>query len=91
MEGLPVAYKPMAASGVVKPIGGEVYGWICLTSAAGTITVYDDNAGTSGNVLMGPVALVAGTSFNFSSIAVRTSKGIYIAIGGAATLNFLYN
>lgn len=91
MEGLPVAYKPMAGSGVVKDRGGEVYGWICLTSSSGTITVYDHESAASGNVVMGPVNLVAGQSFNFSSIAVRAGRGIYIVIGGTATINFLYN
>ena len=91
MEGLPVAYKPMNSSGVVKPTGGEVYGWICLTSTGGTITIYDHDSSALGNVIMGPVNLVAGQAFNFSSIAVRTSRGIYVAIGGTATINFLYN
>jgi len=91
MEGLPVSYKPMSGSGVIKDRGGEVYGWIPLTSASGTITIYDSNSGATGNVIMGPVNLVAGVPFNFSSIAVRTAVGIYIVIGGTATLNFLYN
>ena len=92
MEGLPVSYKPMTGSGVIKDRGGEFYGWICNASASGVVTFYDNEAGAAGNVIMGPVTLVAGQSFNFSSIAVRCARGIYVnLVSGTAQFNVLYN
>lgn len=92
MQGLPVVYKPMSASGVVKDRNGEFYGVVCNTSATGIITVYDDAVTATGNVLLGPVTLVAGQSINFNSIGVKCAKGIYVQlVSGAAQFNVLYN
>lgn len=92
MEGLPVSYKPMSASGVVKDRGGEFYGWICNATTSGVVTFYDHESAASGNVLFGPINLTAGQSFNFSSIAVRCARGIYMnLVSGTAQLNVLFN
>jgi len=90
MQGLPVAYKPMNASGVVKDRGGEFAGFICLTATGATLTVYDHNASASGNIVAGPITLAAGQLFEFNT-PVAIARGIYIALTGAATLNVLYN
>ena len=92
MQGLPVAYKPMNASGVVKDKNGEFYGYIVLASASGNVTFYDHESAASGNVLLGPINISAGQVFNFSSIAVRCARGIYMNLNsGTASLNVLYN
>ncbi len=92
MLGLPVAYKPMSNSGVVKDRNGEFYGVVCNASATGIIVVYDDDATATGNVLLGPVTLVAGQSINFNSIGIKCAHGIYVQlVSGTAQFNVLYN
>lgn len=91
MQGLPVVYKPMSASGVVKDRQGEFYGFVCNATASGVVTFYDNEASAAGNVLLGPITLTAGMSFNFSGLAVRCSRGIYMQLsGGTASLNVLF-
>ena len=92
MNGMSVAYKPLSASNTVKSTGGEFFGVICNSTSAGVVTFYDHPSAASGNILFGPITLTAGQSFNFSSIAVRCSCGIYMnLVSGSAQLNVLYN
>ena len=92
MEGLPVSYKPMSASGVVKARGGEFYGLICNTTTSGVVTFYDHEVSASGNVIMGPITLVAGQPVILNSLAVRCARGIYMRLdSGVAQLNVLFS
>lgn len=92
MEGLPVSYKPLNASGVVKATGGEFYGLICNSTTSGIVTFYDHESSASGNVLMGPITLVAGQPVTLNSLAVRCARGIYMNLeSGAAQVNVLYS
>lgn len=91
MNGMSVAYKPLSASNTVKSTGGEFFGVICNSTSAGVVTFYDHPSTASGNVLFGPITLVAGQTYLFNGLGVRAAQGIYMKlVSGAAQVNALY-
>lgn len=77
-----------AAAVQVKTGVGEFYGFVVLSSTAGTITVYDNTA-ASGKVLFTKTALAAGEVVTFGGCGMLFGIGLHVVVGGTASVNVL--
>lgn len=85
-----VAYAQVsAAPTVIKSGPGAFYGFICVASSAGTLTLYDNTA-ASGTVLF-TKAVAAGDVVTLGAWGMSFKLGLTAAIGGtSATVNVAY-
>ena len=77
-----------SASGVLKPIGGSILGFLCTSSSSGTLALYDNPTAGSGNNILPTMNLVAGTFYPFPA---KYGSGLYATFGGTASVTFLLN
>ncbi len=86
----PVQYAQVdqAAAATIKASHGEFYGFIVLSSTAGTITVKD--GGSGGTTILAMTALTAGQIVHFGGCGILCKTNIYVSVGGTATLMALY-
>ena len=73
---------PITASALLKTGPGSLLGFFCVSSTSGTVTVYDNTAG-SGTVLLPTVTLAAATFYPFP---VAFGTGLYVAVGGTLSV-----
>lgn len=77
-----------AAAATVKSARGELCGFICTTSASGTLTIYDNTA-ASGTLIYSALAITAGQTVLINPPMIMT-KGIHVAVGGTGNVKVLY-
>lgn len=71
----------LSASGLIRTIPGNLIGVIVNATSAGTITLYDDNAGANGTAFVAAIAPAAGA---YVAIPASLSKGLYFVKGGTS-------
>lgn len=80
---------PISASGVVVTGACVYYGYTVESSTSGTAIFYDNTAASGGTVgSAAAVTLTAGTNTILTK-GINMSNGVYVAIGGTATINVL--
>lgn len=62
---------------------------VCSSSTAGTLKIWDNNV-ASGAVLLDTVSLTAGATITLDA-AVQNKLGVFLTIGGTASITFLWN
>jgi broad specificity polyphosphatase/5'/3'-nucleotidase SurE len=88
-----IGYKKVdQTAGVqVKTGPAGLFGLIVVNSTSGSITIYDTDTGTpTGNILYAKASLAQGADLVFSGIGMAAQNGIYVVVGGTATVNVLY-
>lgn len=79
-----------AAAETIKTGPAGFFGFVCVSSTAGTITVYD-NTSAAGTVLYAKDALAKGDAVHLGGLGLAAKNGLHVVIGGAATVNVMYN
>lgn len=73
---------PITASALIKTGQGALLGFLCVSSTAGTVTVYDNTSAT-GNPILPTTTLTAGQWLPFP---VAFGTGLFIAVGGTLSV-----
>lgn len=81
-------YLNLTADTAVKSTPGRCFGFICNSTSAGTVKVWDNTAG-SGTVILNTFTPAASTVYAFA-VATLFSVGLYADITGTIDLTFLY-
>lgn len=85
---LPVGgYKQISATANVSALPANLLGVFCSSSTAGTLTVYDDAATGTSTKAVDTVSLTAGTWY---PLPIGMSKGIYVVLGGTASVTVVF-
>lgn len=84
-------YRPVtqAAAATLKSAPAFLLGYVVVSSAAGTVTVYD-NVAASGDVLLTKTGLAAGDVVTFGGLGIQARTGLHVVVGGTATVNMLF-
>lgn len=81
-------YQNLTADTALKSAAGRFFGFICNSTSAGTVKVWDNTAG-SGTVLLNTFTPAASTVYTLA-VACVFSTGLYADITGTIDLTFLY-
>ena len=81
------AYKQITASANIQSYASNLLGVFCSSSTAGTLTVYDDAGTGTTTKVVDTFTLVAGT---FYQLPFGLSKGLYVVIGGTASVTVAF-
>lgn len=86
----PVVYAVVtqAAAQSIKTSRGEVYGFVVISSTAGTITIRD--GGSGGTTVLVMTALTAGQVVHFGGVGIICDNDIHVTVGGTADIRVLY-
>ena len=85
-------YKSISATNQVK-VGFSVLKGIFVSAASSTplITVYDSGTASTGDpTILGVFAPAAATEYNFTSVGITASKGLYAVLSGTVVATFIY-
>ena len=85
-------YKNLSATTQVK-VGFTVLKGIFVSAASSTplITVYDSGtADTNDPTILGVFTPAAAAEYNFTSVGITASKGLYVVISGTVVATFIY-
>lgn len=80
------SYSQISASAAVKSSAGTLGGFIVSSSASGTVTIYDNTAG-SGTKILDTMSVTAGNAY---PIPASFSTGCYVSISGTASITVFY-
>jgi hypothetical protein len=81
-------YKQLSASANVSAAPAVLGGIFCSASTSGTVTVYDDAATGTTTKIVDTFSLTAGT---FYRLPFGAGTGLYIVIGGTASITVGFN
>lgn len=86
-----VQYTPVtqATPVTLKNAPAFLVGYTVVSSASGTVTVYDNTA-ASGNVLLTKTSLAAGDVVTFGGLGIQARVGLHVVVGGTANVNMLF-
>lgn len=88
-----IGYKQVDQSAGVQVKKGPagLFGLIVVNSTSGSVIIYDTDTGTpTGNILYQKASLAQGADLIFSGIGMAAQKGLYVVVGGTATINVLF-
>lgn len=80
-------YKQISASALVKSGVGKLRGVFCSSTTGGTLTLYDNTAGT-GTLLVNTFTLAAATYYDLADVIFGT--GLYATIANTAEITLFY-
>lgn len=80
-------YKQISATGNVSPVGASLLGIFVSSATAGTVTIYDSATTTTTDKVIDTTAVVGGTWY---PMPVGTTAGIYVVIGGVASITVVF-
>lgn len=82
------AYKNLSASANVSVVSCKVIGFLCNTTSAGTVNLYDDISTGTSVPITGTITLTAG---QFYPVPAQTINGLNVVIGGTANVTVFYS
>ncbi|MGH9697968.1 MAG: hypothetical protein ACRD52_00745 [Candidatus Acidiferrales bacterium] len=81
------AYTQLSATANVSSNPARLMGVFCSSSSAGTLTVYDSATNTTINKIVDTFNL---TASNFYRLPFQARAGLYVVIGGTASITLSY-
>ena len=84
-------YTYITASANIKPMAGKLKGiFVSAASSTPTITVYDSEAKTTTNTILGVFTPAAATSYVLPLDGAYAKSGIYVVISGTVSATIIY-
>jgi hypothetical protein len=84
-------YTYITASANIKPMAGKLKGiFVSAASGTPTITVYDSEAKTTTNTILGVFTPTAATSYLLPLDGAYAKSGIYVVISGTVSATIIY-
>jgi hypothetical protein len=84
-------YTQTAATTQVKVGAGKLYGVFVSSSSSGTLTIYDSPASSNSDPkIIDTVSISAGTTYVNIPAGLYFNKGLYIVLGGTASITVAY-
>jgi ABC-type nitrate/sulfonate/bicarbonate transport system substrate-binding protein len=84
-------YTYITASANIKPSAGKLKGiFVSAASSTPTITVYDSEAKTTTNTILGVFTPAAATSYVLPLDGAYAKSGIYVVISGTVSATIIY-
>jgi len=80
-------YKQISATGNVSPFGASLLGIFVSSATAGTVTIYDSATTTTTAKVIDTTTVIGGTWY---PMPVGTTSGIYVVIGGVASITVVF-
>jgi len=84
-------YTYITATANIKPMAGKLKGiFVSAASGTPTITVYDSEAKTTTNTILGVFTPTAATSYLLPLDGAYAKSGIYVVISGTVSATIIY-